>query len=1110
MAISSTEYAFLFLLEYLFGTITGKNAVYAYYCEWDQCETDQYCCGDNLCCDYVYSLWYFWVGIVFVVILLSACGGLFRYCYYNYRTGGHQSNYTLVPNLQAAYENKLHTRVNDAEAQVNYPYYEQRMNSSAKEAEAVELASYAVNFDVTGNLEPAVYFYQEAANALTQAQNLGSKLPNLESKIQEYTDRCQFLKDAVFRKNQPVAVSLSEEQKMLSRARFLFLQALDEDEQDNVNEAIELYTECVEVCLQIRGSTTDTGLQTKVSKLAEQALERAEALKGLKTPVTSPTSSTQPISSPRTSHPRIIPPLGIGNINLGTQQSIAQKPISSGSSSHFNLKVIGNDSYTSEEIDVLRCTSFINGREYVPFLLVDLKERFAYPMPFSDRDGKLVLSPKQKNIFSKWVRPEEICPNPKMIEVIDCFSIKQTVVSDCSFIASLAISAQYEKRFKKKLVTRIIYPQNRNGEPILNPCGKYMVKFHINGVLRKVVIDDYLPIGSHDELLCSYSNNRNEFWISLLEKAYLKVMGGYDFPGSNSNIDLHALTGWIPERIAIHPNDRDLDKERVFQMILKKFHQGHVLITIATGELTDGDAERAGLVSTHAYALLDVREIRNHRLFMLKNPWSHLRWKGNFSEYDFVHWTPDLKRDLSFDPKSAQMFDNGVFWIDYESIIRFFDVIYMNWNPSIFQYTYCIHQTWKAGLGPVKDIYNIGENPQYSLEVNVQSQATLWILLTRHITDREDFAKNREYITVLVYKNNGKRVYYPHDPPPYIDGTRINSPHYLCKIPLTEGGTYKYTLVISQYEKMKTIHYTLRAYSTCNFSLSRIANTFRTQEEITGEWKGNSAGGCKNHPATYNNNPLYQLQINSASDNTELLIELKAPKEYQVGFDIVTVTVNNANSSGYFSTKSSGAYRSGFVILALENVPAGTYNIIPSTFEPRREPDVHLISGSDDRQDVELDDVRLHPNIERILDDDRWIDDATGLIPHCLAILKMCHQLTERLVAMTMSSVPQTHHRLWEMIEVAKKISPRVDDVVRSMYPPLDARLLEARSTALILSVTHLTLVTRSVCNIITCDWIEDSLAEMSTHLKVLRDASENSDDCSKSDVIIHNNGSII
>ncbi|MBN3296549.1 TMM98 protein, partial [Amia calva] len=130
-----------------------------------------------------------------------------------------------------------------------------------------------------------------------------------------------------------------------------------------------------------------------------------------------------------------------------------------------------------------------------------------------------------------------------------------------------------------------------------------------------------------------------------------------------------------------------------------------------------------------------------------------------------------------------------------------------------------------------------------------------------------------------------------------------------------------------------------------------------------------------------------------------------------------------------------------------------------------------------------------------------------GLVSHCIAILKICHTLTEKLVAMTMGSGAKVKApaSLSDIITVAKRISPRVDDVVRSMYPPLDPKLLDARkkkkktavnyyisgATALLLSVSHLVLVTRNACHMSgSMDWIDQSLNAAEDHMTVLREAA--------------------
>ena len=52
--------------------------------------------------------------------------------------------------------------------------------------------------------------------------------------------------------------------------------------------------------------------------------------------------------------------------------------------------------------------------------------------------------------------------------------------------------------------------------------------------------------------------------------------------------------------------------------------------------------------------------------------------------------------------------------------------------------------------------------------------------------------------------------------------------------------------------------------------------------QVTGEWKGKSAGGCGNYPQTNQFNPIYQVTLDGNTANNHLLVELRAPRSVGV------------------------------------------------------------------------------------------------------------------------------------------------------------------------------------------------------------------------------------
>jgi len=48
----------------------------------------------------------------------------------------------------------------------------------------------------------------------------------------------------------------------------------------------------------------------------------------------------------------------------------------------------------------------------------------------------------------------------------------------------------------------------------------------VNGDIKEIVVDDWIPINTYNEpLFCQL--NGNEFWVTIMEKAWAKAHGSY-------------------------------------------------------------------------------------------------------------------------------------------------------------------------------------------------------------------------------------------------------------------------------------------------------------------------------------------------------------------------------------------------------------------------------------------------------------------------------------------------------------------------------------------------------------------------------------------------------
>ena len=211
---------------------------------------------------------------------------------------------------------------------------------------------------------------------------------------------------------------------------------------------------------------------------------------------------------------------------------------------------------THERIIMLE-GSKLHGALFPPWTPLDVTTEFEGH--FQD-DFDFRLSQAQIEEFDSWQTSAVITESARAMQSADVTEgnrqirdLVQDLTTDCSVVASMcAITARTEQGFEN-LLADIFNPWDPATEgPGTSPNGKYIFRLYFNGCYRRVVVDDRLPVSKSERRL--FVVDRSDYtllWPALIEKAYLKIRGGYDFPGSNSGTALWVLTGWIPEQLFI-------------------------------------------------------------------------------------------------------------------------------------------------------------------------------------------------------------------------------------------------------------------------------------------------------------------------------------------------------------------------------------------------------------------------------------------------------------------------------------------------------------------------------------------------------------------------------
>ncbi|KAG8812542.1 cysteine protease, partial [Serendipita sp. 399] len=377
-------------------------------------------------------------------------------------------------------------------------------------------------------------------------------------------------------------------------------------------------------------------------------------------------------------------------------------------------------------------------------------------------------------------------------------------------------------------------------------------------------IDDRLPLRK-GQLMSIEALGGSALWPSLVEKAYMKYSGGYDFVGSDSGVDLKALIGWIPDHRPLQI--ASFEREKTWAEVYDAFQKGDVLVTLGTGSTVSSLNPDIRLIPLHSYACIGLEDDED-RMVTVVNPWREQQQGAGIE---------DGVQAMSLENRNADP-SRATWLISWDDICRTFNSLYLNWNPEVFPFRLTHHRAWN-----IQERREHADIQNHQIRVIFESDPEMtqvWALLSRHVVDRDAPVV---YIALHAFEEDGNGVSFSRPENLTLMGQYQESVHCLVghsnpfgfssndtllivQVKLTPGTeTKRLSLIASLHipDGVKVpdhVAYTLTVYSKVSVSFDESIPPALIKQHVPFQFNALYSGGNILQP-TYFQNPQWQLKV---------------------------------------------------------------------------------------------------------------------------------------------------------------------------------------------------------------------------------------------------------